>query len=280
MYLISDRLHPPVMTLDLNEVNPSLKGMYELLALPDGGSLVRTHYKGKECVTRLDDMGNVVTNLYKTDTPITAFILSPPDDVLVLLKYGTIVRIKLKDGTSVDRYSVKVASLWDGILDDDELVLVDRDGNQMVTYSMSSGYQESKVQGLNRPTSVVKTANNGKGSYIVCNSMEHKINIYDLNWKLRGTIGAKGSGKDQFLFPWSAAVTPKNTILVADYRNHRVLEFSTDGKFLKNILNEKNGIFYPIRTSLSGNYLWISYRAENDMFSECKIRRYQIYSYI
>ena len=45
-------------------------------------------------------------------------------------------------------------------------------------------------------------------------------------------MGIRSTGDGQFMRPWGIATFSGNSLLVADYFNHRIQEFSTDGDFI------------------------------------------------
>ena len=49
------------------------------------------------------------------------------------------------------------------------------------------------------------------------------------------SFGSKGSRTRQFLHPRGVAITSDNHILVIDERNHRILTFTIEGRFLKSV---------------------------------------------
>ncbi len=60
----------------------------------------------------------------------------------------------------------------------------------------------------------------------VCDMMNHRIQIFDLNGKYIGEIGARGKEKGQFLCPSGIALDSKGNVYVVDKYNNRIQVFS------------------------------------------------------
>ena len=64
--------------------------------------------------------------------------------------------------------------------------------------------------------------------------------------------------------PTSIVVTPEHTVMISDFINDRISAFSLDdGRFIRHVLTEKDGIDSPRCISLEGNLLWVSYDLVN-----------------
>jgi DNA-binding beta-propeller fold protein YncE len=76
------------------------------------------------------------------------------------------------------------------------------------------------------------------GNYmVVVYEDEHSVRVFQLApFQLLHTIGrSKGGGSGQFSRPFKLCLTPTNNILVCDYDNNRVQEFTLDGTFVRSI---------------------------------------------
>lgn len=69
----------------------------------------------------------------------------------------------------------------------------------------------------------------------------HDVKVFDMKGKLLKTIGKRGSGNGEFLFPTYAAVDPKGNLYVTDTLNARVQMFDPDGKYLKTFGSRGSG---------------------------------------
>ena len=70
-------------------------------------------------------------------------------------------------------------------------------------------------------------------------------------------------------------VTPEHTVIICDYGNKRISEFSLDdGRFIRHVLTD--GMYKPQCLSLHGNLLWLSDYLENSVYF--KIQCYKLYT--
>jgi DNA-binding beta-propeller fold protein YncE len=72
-------------------------------------------------------------------------------------------------------------------------------------------------------------------------SDKHNVKVFTMDGKLTATIGTKGTGPGQFLFPTYVALDPQGNLYVTDTLNSRVQVFDPDGKYLKTIGSRGNG---------------------------------------
>ena len=98
-----------------------------------------------------------------------------------------------------------------------------------------------------RPIDVVK---DDQGNIYVLDMGNYRIQKFDENGKYLATIGRKGEGPGELLFPTSMCINSENTIYVADITNRRIQKFSSAGKE-KGIFRIKD-IFQEIRILQSG----------------------------
>ena len=261
------------------EVNHDNKDINTVLALSDGGCIISLEQDKKlvfevtkHYAVRLDHTGKQVSKLFtlshlsSSDKEIDGFILQ--DDQIVILHDDVYLTwIRLKDSKKMDQYKVKVNSLCHGIaLDNDTLLLVDYDGGRVSTFSKSSRKTTDMVNNLNTPTSVDRTLVNNEVVYVVCERDANTVRIYSDDWTLQRSV--TGDGQVRFNCPMSAVVLPDNTILVSDYYNNCISEWSLDGKFLGYLI-QKGDIKKPLDMSFHHPYVWIT--------CDSNVRCYQIY---
>ena len=61
---------------------------------------------------------------------------------------------------------------------------------------------------------------------MVCDALNHRVQVFELNGKFITKFGAQGSGIGKFNGPvFAAAVLSDGRIVVTDYNNHRVQIF-------------------------------------------------------
>ena len=266
---ITERLKPAVMKPDVRSVNPDLGWITAVLALPDGGTVISHRKDNKYHVVRLDDKGKASPSMFTSDTGINGFILLQDDQMVILQKDGNLTWIQIKDGKKMDQYKVNVTYLQHGIaLDNDTLLLVDS-GGRVFTFSKSSRKTNDMVNNLNHPTTVDRTLVNNEVVYVVCEWGANTVRIYSDDWRLQRSV--TGDGQVRFNYPQSAVVLPDNTILVSDYINDCISEWSLDGKFLGYLI-QKGDIKEPFNMSFHHPYVWIRYGEY-----PYNVRCYQIY---
>ena len=76
--------------------------------------------------------------------------------------------------------------------------------------------------------------------------------------------------------PTSSVVMDEHTVLITDYSNNRISEYSLDdGRFIRHVLTDNNGVYKPRCISLQGGVLWMSYDLVNT--DHYNIRCYKLY---
>ena len=258
MYIISERLLPAELRLDLQTANPELGSIFTLLPLPDGTILVENFKNKKSHITRLSDTGAIINTVITINGPVDGFIFSPPDDVFILQSNGTITQVKWLDGQIVKTYKVQVKWLLNGLkIEESMLLLVVHDGGKLLTFNTTNEHQQCILQGLKYPTSVARKVQDKEVVYILCERSAHAVRIYNSNWTLIRTIGGqKGSADGKLNWPFSVTVLQCNNILVSDCYNNRVCEFTFDGQFVRHVISD---IDHPRNLQLSYSLLWVTY---------------------
>ena len=109
--------------------------------------------------------------------------------------------------------------------------------------------------------------------YIVCEGIRDRLNVYNQIWHLIRTIGTKGSDDGELRSPQSAIVSDEDTIIISDWRNHRVSEFSFNGTFLRHLLVSSDGIYWPFSMSYYYPHLWL----DQSHLPHNKLYRYNLY---
>ena len=60
---------------------------------------------------------------------------------------------------------------------------------------------------------------------MVCDTKNHRIQVFDLSWKFVAKIGTEGSGIGKFTLPALASVLSDGKIVVSDNENSRIQIF-------------------------------------------------------
>lgn len=95
------------------------------------------------------------------------------------------------------------------------------------------GKQGAGIADLNSPGSIVVDRN---CTVVVADVQNHRLQVFSFNpqakslWHVR-SVGSRGSGEAQFLFPQGLGLTEDGKLLVCDSGNHRVQVFDTTNDF-------------------------------------------------
>ena len=246
-----------------------------MLPLQDGTVLVHQYKDNKDHVIRLSDTGDVIRNLITTDKDITGFILMSNNECLILHRDGSLQRVRIEDGQVLGSgYKVPdVEWLCDGIrIDDDQVLLVDRNKGEVITYTLKTRNKHVVIDKLNVPSSVDKAVTDQGVFYIVNEDSAHTVRVYSDRWRLVTSIGGQGDEGGRLHSPQSARVLPDNNIIVTDWNNHRISRFTIQGDFINHIIKQSDGISYPERLAVQYPYIWVA-----DGIYPSNIKRYQIY---
>ena len=282
-------LKNPLISRDLDaDILSNMPSVGRILPLQDGGVLVASLFNKTDflCV-RFDQNDEIVNIILKSKVLIRSFIPIPlnfpQEDVFVLLENGLIAHVKLSDGYIVEVFDVDGGDLWDGVaIDPTNFLLTDRGRNEVFTYNLVDKHKEIKVKGLNFPASVRQMKTDQGTLTIVCEFLGNGVRIYDDFLLLQKTIIFKvGSGDGEVRGPNRVIILPTNTLLVSDFHNHRVTEFSLDGTFIRHVLQEEDGIYVPEHLSYQHPYLWIAYQKDpsDENRHHWQVKRFQIYKH-
>ena len=81
-----------------------------------------------------------------------------------------------------------------------------------------------------------------------------------------------GSDDQKLDYPLAAVVSEEETIIVSDFTEHRVSEFSLNGTFLRHLLVESDFIDWPRSMSYYYPHLWLTHGKYYDT-----LYRYKLY---
>ena len=247
------------MKLDYKSSNPDLGGLYNMLPLQDGTVLVNNYKDNKDHVSRLSDRGEVIRKLITTDKDIRGFILMSNNECLILHN-DSLQRVRIEDGQVLGSgYKVPdVGVSYDGIrIDDDQVLLVDKNKGEVITYNMKTRNKHVVIDKLNHPTSVDKAVTDQGVFYIVNECWAYTVRVYNDRWRLVSSIGGLGDRDGRLNYPQTARVLPDNTILVTDWNNHRISRFTIQGDFIDHVIKQSDGISHPRRLAVQYPYVWV-----------------------
>ena len=285
------RLEKPVLDLKITKTIP---GLYKvgntdtIAALPGGGAVIRHRIRNNstEQILKINSQGKVTQTIY-TCVGCSSYIwgLLVLGDYLYLTHYNrTVIKTRVSDGQVVSTSTIpdvrgvihtgSLSNKPDRIPDKQTLLLCDYNYNgEVFTFKPSTGEKQVHVTGLRYPRSVSYFFYNEAVYYIVCEFDRDRINVYNQTWDLIRTIGTEGSNDGELNNPTSAIVSDEDTIIISDYWNHRVSEFSFNGTFLRHLLVRSDGINYPYSMSYYYPHLWLVYGG----FPHYKPYRYNLY---
>jgi len=113
------------------------------------------------------------------------------------------------------------------------------------------------------------------GLIYIVDSSNHCIKICDTDGNFKGSFGSQGTGTHQFETPTGICTVPTNgNLIIADYGNDRVTEFTTSGEFVRVLsiisnypvvdANQLDLIFGPYDVVVVGTNLYITEVGRNN----------------
>ena len=137
----------------------------------------------------------------------------------------------------------------DVCLDDEKRIVVTECINDRVLVLSKEGktifkFGDSSPEKLNGPTSCVPY----KNLFLASDESNNCIKVYDQSGTFLYKFGTQGNQDGQFNLPQGMLVDSSNNILVCDKNNHRVQQFTLDGRFTGKTLAH---LPYPTRMATS-----------------------------
>ena len=271
-------LPEPLCDLDLMKINKDLKFVNRLTALEDGEALVCNKTGSQHQVVRVDREGRTVPPIYIStkDSEIDS-INTYGKIVVTLQKKGKITKYFMKDvsdpffshsitltdrGTSYDLGSGTLIQY-------NKLLLPEYSTDKVFLYDTYESRDQVVITGVNRPVSV--SCNQDHSVIAVCEYWGNCVSLYDRSYVKLATIRSTGEADGGLNNPTCAVFTPTDSLLVADYINSRVCEFSKQGAFIRHVLTSDHGIHKPWSLSFCHPHLWVAcYDGQN-------VKRFKIY---
>ena len=143
------------------------------------------------------------------------------------------------------------------VLNESCVLLLSRSGKMIAEFYPNNSQTKIAVSNLTSPVNVNIMRSEGEVLYLVTCHGTNSVDVYDEGWKLVRTFGGEGQADGQMRNPCRTTFT-KQGILVADQFNHRISLYSTEGKFLKQILTSNDEIQYPFGLLFTRPCLWLS----------------------
>ncbi len=94
---------------------------------------------------------------------------------------------------------------------------------------------ETPLEIFSRPTLEFPSsiAQDSSGNYYITDSSNHRVLKFDSEWRNILTIGEKGQGEGQFLYPMSIVCCPSGLLYIADQNNDRIQVFTRQGHWVR-----------------------------------------------
>ena len=275
-----------MLDLNITKTSPELSWVYHVAALPDGEAVITNYIRNNSTIQalKINSQGKITQVIYScVNCSFINGLLVLGNHLYIIHYNGTVIETQVSDrqvfriSTIPDVISVihtgSLSNKPHKIPDKQTLLLCDLDKGEVFTFKYSTGQKQVSVTGLSYPQSVSYFFYNQAVFYIVCEEFRHRINVYNQKWHLIKTIGTEGSNDGELRGPMSAIVSDEDTIIISDYNNHRVSEFSFNGTFLRHLLVRSDGIYCPRYMSYYYPHLWL---VHGD-YPPYKLYRYNLY---
>ena len=253
-------------------VNPQMTFISRVAALPDGGAFVINYVSSNSThqLLKVNVTGQVIQILYQC---VTCYfidgLLVLNNNLYVIHRNGTLLEFDISNTTTVQVYQVPDVrdmrhygslSYHPSVITHPALLLLaDWGKGEIFSYNVTSKNKQVHLIGLKNPSSVSVMTYNSHLYYVVCEQWNNQVFIYDSTWglcKILGDTGGPGDG--QLNSPISAIGLPDGSVIISDWGNYHVCLFTIDGKFVRHLITQSDGLIYPQAMSVSLPYLWIA----------------------
>ena len=268
-----ERLPKPIQELEnISKINPKMQNITAVASFPNAEAMVcfaetiggvYQHFIYR--IMKLNRHGQVLYNIEHTDTEKNCKGLLILGNILYVIHETSVETLNLSrfekglgqiDAISSVKNMMNSASLFHDpsqIADKDLLLLADWEKHQVFTYRLSTKHKEVHVRGLKNPRSVSYIFDSDNTFYLVCGGNE--VRVYNSTWGLVRNIGNTGSRKEKLAMPTSAIILPDGNVIISDYWEHRLSEFSIEGRFLDVLVTRHH--FWPVCLTFSYPDLWV-----------------------
>ena len=252
-----DKLPPCPMTVQVKErelvvvgelklklfPGDKLRGLFEI-AVNTEGQIVVTDNLGN-CVYVFDKDGNCMRKIGSKRSHTGQFqcpngisFLNDNEVHIADLKNCRIQRLNIQTGTVVKSFGKEgrekgeFGGPVDVTLDDEERVVVTEWGNNRIQVMSKEGesiftFGDKGPEKLHYPSCCVPY----KNMFLVSDAGNHCIKAFDQSGTFLYKFGKEGNQDGQFKSPSGLLVDSSNNLLVCDFGNSRVQQFSLDGRF-------------------------------------------------
>jgi len=232
-----------VVVGELNFFPGGVRGELYGIAVNTEGKIVVVDHFGQR-VYVFDKDGNCLKKLGEEESPIQfrnpAGVSYVNNNEILIADQGNhrIQQLNIQTGTAVrsfGNYAEEKGELnkpADVCLDDEGRIVVTDEGCHRIQVLSQEGksisiFGDSGSEKLNHPTSCVHYKNN----FLVADGLNDCIKAFDQSGTFLYKFGKLGNQDGQFNFPCGMLLDSSNNLLVCDYLNNRVQQFSLDGRF-------------------------------------------------
>ena len=134
-------------------------------------------------------------------------------------------------------------------------------------YIKSIGGKGSRPGKFNHPNGLCVS---NRSHLYVCDSNNHRIQVFDLDMNFVRCFGSYGSKPGQFNWPDNVAIDSSGQIYVTDLENHRIQCLTNMGMSIRCIGKEGNGpgeFFRPNIIRIAGNCIYVTDRRAVSVFT-------------
>ena len=253
-----DKLPPCPMTVQVKErevvvvgelklklfPGDKLRGLFEI-AVNTEGQIVVTDNLGN-CVYVFDKDGNCMRKIGSKRSHTGQFqcpngisFLTDNEVLIADLKNCRIQRLNIQTGTVVKSFGKEgrekgeFGGPVDVTVDDEERVVVTEWGNNRIKVMPKEGesiftFGDKGLEKLYYPSCCIPY----KKMFLVSDAGNHCIKAFDQSGTFLYKFGKEGNQDGQFNPPRGLLVDSSNNLLVCDFGNNRVQQFSLDGRFI------------------------------------------------
>ena len=215
------------------------------IAVNTEGQIVVTDNFG-HCVYVFDKNGNCLrksrgegSNTGQFQYPDGISLLNDNEVLIANLGNSTIQRLNIHTGTVVKSFGKngeekgELGNPIDVTVDDEGRVVVTEWGNNRIQVMSDEGqsiftFGDKGPEKLCRPTCCIPY----KNMFLVSDAENHCIKAFDQSGTFLYKFGKEGYQDGQFKTPRGLLVDSSNNLLVCDFGNNRVQQFSLDGRFI------------------------------------------------
>ena len=291
LIIILSVLTKPSLELKMKRIMPCSSGL--VAALPAGEVLIcriAVEQKSRRSlirrwVSKISNQGLKGLDIYNCTGCYITGLLVLGEDIFIIHSNGTVLQFSLGNWKLLRIYQINnmggrflhtgsLSSDPSMIPDQDQLLLADSSSYEVFTYRLSTRKKIIRKKSprlgppfYGYPRTVSYGFYNNTVFFIVSlcygGNLGNKIIIYDSEWNHVRSFGGNGTRDGQFIGPHGAIVSSDNTIIVADYHNNRLSEFTMEGQFVRQILDRSDGITKPAALSFWFPHLWVIHSGDS-----------------